>query len=838
MFALVMRDFEWLIAGALASALTYSGSAAIHACLLTWRGPASGDLDRYPLMGILSTSCILAVPLINWSSTLRHLGQPKPDPFHPDAKREPGSTRTVIIYWAFLVAVGYLSIFVSFFFPESLPFPAEIPTYSGLDSIQCVPPDNYLNQSAGQMPGWVNFWITTEFINQNNCVEPCSTQTPDYFGGALFRQPSDLVSLTANQLNLFWENTALSGKEQKVFKFDIFYANYILFALPYIIAQGTWAVFFGRKSPANARYAFYHFFSNIHFPGYGVSRLQRDVAKAIAILAYLWAVLILVICVPTFVLNLVATETLLFIFPQGEYLTAIGQWQPWAGTVLIFIAAFIAQFEERFRIFSIKAANNGFWDVGHWWRHSRIRKRWRAHGADTVPFGERPGMPRKGSQAPDPGLRDEASSAIMEILLDARDGFFWLLKDAVDTLAHEWYWFCEFWKQPDIKPRKREKPTKPVKRRALRKQREKDGYYGHASENSSISGKSVVDSTDIVHVGEFGYDQRSHGEAVEEKIKLQPSLLPGGAWARHKMQSFGILEPKHESGTRQGPAGHDDPMAGVGRSVTFANPDTERQRRSIAGLPPAPSLLTNNSRTEVDAAAPQGLPTITTSDSEHPSGANIQFFNASEHAVNHQPSSSVVSSLTSSIANRNRRSHVYSPELSPHTNTQDATAMTSLLHPFEQPTPTAHISRAINPPARPPKDDEDVASVPLLSHDSATNDDNSTKADTVQQPPPALRHQPSLSKSYPLPLHTEFPSSTRSSHLFSDAELRQLYANGTPPVRSEAASPLTVRESRYSDQLGAGSGNGGRNTVSYLQIHSPQGMDLGGGEEVVLRRHP
>ena len=50
-FALVAKHHDWLIGGALAAALTYSGSAAIHACILIWRGPSYGDSDVQALVG-------------------------------------------------------------------------------------------------------------------------------------------------------------------------------------------------------------------------------------------------------------------------------------------------------------------------------------------------------------------------------------------------------------------------------------------------------------------------------------------------------------------------------------------------------------------------------------------------------------------------------------------------------------------------------------------------------------------------------------------------------------------------------------------------------------------
>ena len=231
-FALVGRTHEWLIVGALTAALTFSGAAALHAMFLLWVGPGYGELDLFALEGILSTACLLAIPLINWSSTLRHLGRPKEK--GADGKRETGNTRTVIIWWSFLVAIGFLSAFVGIEFGGAdswIKTPLSAFTVSALDQLQCMPPSGVLNQTAGQKEGWAFFWMTTEFLNANNCVEPCSTFLGDGLG-TIFRSPTDLSSLTVDQVNRNFEFLGLSSKEINANHFQEFYHKYALFALP------------------------------------------------------------------------------------------------------------------------------------------------------------------------------------------------------------------------------------------------------------------------------------------------------------------------------------------------------------------------------------------------------------------------------------------------------------------------------------------------------------------------------------------------------------------------------------------------------------------------------
>jgi hypothetical protein len=116
-FALVVHHHEWLVAGALASATTYSGAAAVQA----WVSGAlfkqtfilsiaqvqfgvihrskpfdgAGDNDNEAIMGILAAGLLMAVPLINWSRTLRRL-----------------QARPILIYWAIVVFVGYLLVII------------------------------------------------------------------------------------------------------------------------------------------------------------------------------------------------------------------------------------------------------------------------------------------------------------------------------------------------------------------------------------------------------------------------------------------------------------------------------------------------------------------------------------------------------------------------------------------------------------------------------------------------------------------------------------------------------------------------------------------------------
>lgn len=66
------RSQEWLVIGALASALTYAGTAAIHVMTLCTSRQTVFDLDIVGAWAILSTGALAYITLIHWSTTLRN----------------------------------------------------------------------------------------------------------------------------------------------------------------------------------------------------------------------------------------------------------------------------------------------------------------------------------------------------------------------------------------------------------------------------------------------------------------------------------------------------------------------------------------------------------------------------------------------------------------------------------------------------------------------------------------------------------------------------------------------------------------------------------------------
>jgi hypothetical protein len=99
LFAFFARRQVWLISGAVAAALTYSGTAAVHSIVLAAASRASLlDLDSLGAWAVLSAACIIMLPGSEFSKTLRE-----------------SPARPVFKFWGFLVAVGIVCSEVALF---------------------------------------------------------------------------------------------------------------------------------------------------------------------------------------------------------------------------------------------------------------------------------------------------------------------------------------------------------------------------------------------------------------------------------------------------------------------------------------------------------------------------------------------------------------------------------------------------------------------------------------------------------------------------------------------------------------------------------------------------
>ncbi|EAS34441.3 uncharacterized protein CIMG_05465 [Coccidioides immitis RS] len=89
---IVGRYQQWLVIGALASALSYAGSTAIHMLALTKSRAPVFDLDILGAWAILTTGCMAFAAMVHWSSALRQSGG-----------------KLVIVLWGGLIGIGCIT---------------------------------------------------------------------------------------------------------------------------------------------------------------------------------------------------------------------------------------------------------------------------------------------------------------------------------------------------------------------------------------------------------------------------------------------------------------------------------------------------------------------------------------------------------------------------------------------------------------------------------------------------------------------------------------------------------------------------------------------------------
>ncbi|KFZ14504.1 hypothetical protein V501_03203 [Pseudogymnoascus sp. VKM F-4519 (FW-2642)] len=370
---LLRTHLPWLYLGALAASLTYSGSAAIHACLLVWRGPGYGELDLFPLLGILSASCVIMVPLINWSSTIRTAGRPdlqrqNGDERPKELKEFDAASRIILIFWSFLVTVGFLCVFIALqqaYRSDKgnwIPFSA---IKSG--SFSCVPESGVLNVTVGQ-PREIedsgltvfNFLsITKEFLEANNCLSPCSNPAG---GPAIFRSVDELQPLTMVEFGQVLGGDSTTRTQAWLANVTDKFAFGWSYVIVYVLLQGAWTICFGRNKPSETRAVLYHFFTRFSISGRAdrdkFGTFQRRGAQAIALSAYLWSVFVVVVAVPLLIIDVVLIELYVRRLPQSESADHIGAWAPYASTGLVLFAAALAKSYETIKALLLQSGGN------------------------------------------------------------------------------------------------------------------------------------------------------------------------------------------------------------------------------------------------------------------------------------------------------------------------------------------------------------------------------------------------------------------------------------------------------------------------------------------------
>lgn len=315
-FAIFGRRSEWLVIGALVSALTYAGTTAIHVIALSGSKKDIFDLDIIGGWAVLSTGALAYVCMMHWSNTLRL-----------------SRARGVMIAWGILVGTALIFGRVELF-DNNLAAP-EPACYSSTGDLLLYP---------------------IQLDNTFNCTYQCFSYTKP------MRQASEVMAIPYSVLvNRYWSFTyALVGPIQFAA-----YAALSMDAGAHTPSQGcTYLVmkFLDPKHNDNLVRTIYNASHETWYGGYIALLTYIFRAKwslrilFIYVLLIPWLTLGLLVDIfslPMLVINIVLNEIMIMAtdLPTNEANYAIGQWGPIVSSVLVVIAAVynrvIEEYERR-----------------------------------------------------------------------------------------------------------------------------------------------------------------------------------------------------------------------------------------------------------------------------------------------------------------------------------------------------------------------------------------------------------------------------------------------------------------------------------------------------------
>lgn len=305
--AIFGRRQEWIVIGALASALTYAGTTAIHIMTLCTSRKTIFDLDIQGAWAILSTAALAYITLINWSTTLRN-----------------SRARIVMVCWGCLVGVGL--IFGRAALYDTGLSPGESACHSS-EGVLLLSPSQLLDPSF-------------------NCTYECfSARKP-------LREQSETVAI---------KRAALTGK---YFHLSLALIGPVVFAA---YAAVTWDArehspsqlytrmvisYLNPKHHAEITKSIYKAASETWYGGYFalLSYVLRErwcvrklILSYLAIPFFALGLAVDLLCIPLLIANVTLNEINLLAagLPTNEPPFAIGQWGPIVASLLVVIAAVI-----------------------------------------------------------------------------------------------------------------------------------------------------------------------------------------------------------------------------------------------------------------------------------------------------------------------------------------------------------------------------------------------------------------------------------------------------------------------------------------------------------------
>lgn len=309
-FAIFGRHREWLIIGALVTAMTYAGTTAIHQMALVTSKAGVYDLDILGGWAILSSGALAYISFMHWSTTLRD-----------------SHARIIFLVWG--VLLGTALIFGRSEIYSTELSDSEPPCYS----------------SDGELLVYPLQLISPRF----NCTYKCFSETKP------MRQTSEVMAIPRSTLDNYYTKLTLVMIGPIQF---VAYAALSWDAVEHNPSRTcTWIVMKYLKPQHHERMVrFIHDASMEHrYGGYFAlwhfaTRSRRSWLKLLLFSFTLpWFLLGLVVdilALPLLIINIVLNELALLKpeLPTNEANYAIGQWGPWVSSAMVVMAAAVNQY--------------------------------------------------------------------------------------------------------------------------------------------------------------------------------------------------------------------------------------------------------------------------------------------------------------------------------------------------------------------------------------------------------------------------------------------------------------------------------------------------------------
>lgn len=329
-FAIFGRHREWLIIGALVTAMTYAGTTSIHQMALVSSKEGIYDLDILGAWAILSSGALAYISFMHWSTALRD-----------------SHARLIFLLWGLLLGVALIL--------------GRVEIYNSALS----PPEPACYSSEGQLLVYPIQLISPLF----NCTYRCFHETK------AMRQASEVMVVPREVLDNYYTGLSL------VMIGPVQFAAYAALSWDAVEHNPsrtcTWIVMKHLQPKHHERMVrFIHDASMEHrYGGYFAlwhfaRRIRWSWLKASLLMLglpwYLMGLIVDILALPLLVINIALNELALLkpSLPTNEANYAIGQWGPWVSSALVVIAAATNQYiiwlrRRKHRVKEAKEASNG-----------------------------------------------------------------------------------------------------------------------------------------------------------------------------------------------------------------------------------------------------------------------------------------------------------------------------------------------------------------------------------------------------------------------------------------------------------------------------------------------